>query len=187
MFCEHHLPTNKAGTSQTETYHHKQKIAHILDKHTQGTRNKVCDRKVKTEQRPQMTNVPTHRGETLCNPRHTLTNIVELSSPTVHTHNQGRGLTFQEKLLEADCIPDIFTKHPQRVPRIHILGHRPTKRSETSSHTKCSHNELQTSHLDVCACVLSRSVMSNSLQPFGLQPARLLCPRGFSGKNTGIG
>ena len=30
------------------------------------------------------------------------------------------------------------------------------------------HNELQISHLDVCACVLSHSVMSNSLQPFRL-------------------
>ena len=31
------------------------------------------------------------------------------------------------------------------------------------------------------------SVVSNSLQPFGLQPARLLCPWDFSGKNTGVG
>ena len=29
-------------------------------------------------------------------------------------------------------------------------------------------------------CVLSHSVMSNSLQPHGLQPVRLLCPWGFS-------
>ena len=31
------------------------------------------------------------------------------------------------------------------------------------------------------------SVTCNSLQPFGLQPARLLCSRDFSGKNTGVG
>ena len=31
------------------------------------------------------------------------------------------------------------------------------------------------------------SVMSNSLQPHGLEPTRLLCPWDFSGKNTGIG
>ena len=31
------------------------------------------------------------------------------------------------------------------------------------------------------------SVMSNSLQPYGLEPARLLCPWGFSGKNAGGG
>ena len=33
----------------------------------------------------------------------------------------------------------------------------------------------------------SRSVVSNSLQPCGLQPIRLLCPWEFPGKNTGVG
>ena len=32
----------------------------------------------------------------------------------------------------------------------------------------------------VLCAVLSRSVTSNSLQPHGLSPARLLCPWGFS-------
>ena len=36
--------------------------------------------------------------------------------------------------------------------------------------------------LQVC-CVLSRSVMYDSLWPHGLYPARLLCPRDFPGKN----
>ena len=36
-------------------------------------------------------------------------------------------------------------------------------------------------------CVLSHSVVSSSLRHHGLQPARLLCPRGFPGKNTGMG
>ena len=31
-----------------------------------------------------------------------------------------------------------------------------------------------------CMCLQSRSVMFNSLWPYGLQPARLLCPWGFS-------
>ena len=35
--------------------------------------------------------------------------------------------------------------------------------------------------------VLSRSVVSNSLWPHGLWPARLLCPWNFPGKNTGGG
>ena len=35
-------------------------------------------------------------------------------------------------------------------------------------------------------CV-SRSVMSDSLQPHGEQPFRLLCPWDFPGKNTGVG
>ena len=38
----------------------------------------------------------------------------------------------------------------------------------------------------VCVCV-SRSVVSNSLQPHGLYPARLLCPWNSLGKNTGVG
>ena len=35
-------------------------------------------------------------------------------------------------------------------------------------------------------CV-SHSVMSDSLQPHGLQPASLLCPWNSPGKNTGVG
>ena len=36
-------------------------------------------------------------------------------------------------------------------------------------------------------CMLSCSVMSDSLWAFVLQAARLLCPRDFSGRNTGVG
>ena len=35
--------------------------------------------------------------------------------------------------------------------------------------------------------ILSRSVMSDCLQPHGLQPTRLLCPWDFPGKSTGVG
>ena len=34
---------------------------------------------------------------------------------------------------------------------------------------------------------VSRSVVSDSLRPHGLQPNRLLCPRNFPGENTGVG
>ena len=34
---------------------------------------------------------------------------------------------------------------------------------------------------------VSYTVMSNSLQPYGLSSARLLCPWDFPGKNTGVG
>ena len=37
------------------------------------------------------------------------------------------------------------------------------------------------------ACIISHSVMSNSLAPHGLQPARILCPWAYPGKNTGVG
>ena len=36
-------------------------------------------------------------------------------------------------------------------------------------------------------CMLSRSVVSDSLQPHGLYPTRLLCPWDSPGKNTGVG
>ena len=39
----------------------------------------------------------------------------------------------------------------------------------------------------MCMCMLSHSVMFSSLQPFGLQSTRLLCPSDFSGKNIGVG
>ena len=35
--------------------------------------------------------------------------------------------------------------------------------------------------------MFSHSVVSDSLWPRGLVPARLLCPWNFSGKNTGVG
>ena len=38
-----------------------------------------------------------------------------------------------------------------------------------------------------CVCVLSCSVVSDSLQPYGLQPARLLRPWDFLGKNIAVG
>ena len=38
----------------------------------------------------------------------------------------------------------------------------------------------------VCMYMLPRSVVSDSLRPLGLQPARLLCPWNFPGKNTGV-
>ena len=36
-------------------------------------------------------------------------------------------------------------------------------------------------------CCVSRSVVSDSLQPQGLEPSRLLCPWDSPGKNTGVG
>ena len=38
---------------------------------------------------------------------------------------------------------------------------------------------------NLCMCVCS--VVSNSLQPHGLYPARLLCPSNFQGNDTGVG
>ena len=42
-------------------------------------------------------------------------------------------------------------------------------------------------HPSLHVCRLRHSVVSNSLLPHGLQPARLLCLRDSAGKNTGVG
>ena len=39
----------------------------------------------------------------------------------------------------------------------------------------------------MCACLISLSVVSDSLRPHGLQPSRPLCPWNFPGKNSGVG
>ena len=39
----------------------------------------------------------------------------------------------------------------------------------------------------ICLSMHTCSVMLDSLQPHGLQPARLLCPCNFPGKKTGVG
>ena len=46
------------------------------------------------------------------------------------------------------------------------------------AYTPCSGSESES---------VSHSVMSSSLQPHGLEPARLLCPWNSSGKDTGVG
>ena len=42
-------------------------------------------------------------------------------------------------------------------------------------------------YLSFSSVQFSRSVVSDSLRPCGLQPTRLLCPWDSSGKNTGVG
>ena len=41
--------------------------------------------------------------------------------------------------------------------------------------------------LCVCVCARAQSLISDSLQPHGLQPNKLLCPSSFPGKNAGVG
>ena len=51
--------------------------------------------------------------------------------------------------------------------------------------TKTRHSQKQ---INKCMCVCQvASVTFNSLQPYGLQPTRLLCPWDSPGKNTGAG
>ena len=65
-------------------------------------------------------------------------------------------------------------------------GPRPCERwngdpSTTTDRGPCPEGDRYT-----CACVLSRSIESHSLQPYGPSPARLLCPWDVPSKNTGV-
>ena len=65
-------------------------------------------------------------------------------------------------------------------------------RSQASVQNK-SRNNVPEQRCDERACCallhvrVSHSVVSDSLQPQGLRPTRLLCPRDSPGKNTGVG
>ena len=61
------------------------------------------------------------------------------------------------------------------------LEMRRATRPEVSVPGGLSHLLIQTFLLVMC------SVVSDSLQPHGLQPARRPCPWNFAGKNTGVG
>ena len=62
-------------------------------------------------------------------------------------------------------LPDLYSYQEQKIPALYLYGGL----------------RLVTESL-VCVS----SVMSDSLQPHGVKPARLLCPWDFPGKNTGI-
>ena len=59
--------------------------------------------------------------------------------------------------------------------------------TETRTMALSPDNLLTEPNLPRCLLCVSCSVMSNSFQPRGPQPARLLCPWDSPGKNTGVG
>ena len=61
-----------------------------------------------------------------------------------------------------------------------------TNKQKLSWNFHCS-VERQTINKSQAMCVLCCLVVSNSLWPHRLQPARLLCPWNFPGKDTGVG
>ena len=86
-------------------------------------------------------------------------------------------------LLTGTCAPTFFS------PRFYYLT---DSSSPTHSHWDfgfithyCEEQLSSRCSAGDCICVLSHSVVSNSLRPHELQPARFLCPWNFPGKNTG--
>ena len=66
---------------------------------------------------------------------------------------------------------------------------KPNKRPEGSKAPGCStcRSVLPDTEQGMQACVLSRSVVSDSLRLHGLQPTKLLCPWDSPGKDAGVG
>ena len=62
------------------------------------------------------------------------------------------------------------------------LDHRGSPQSRRVVHIWLIHERVAS-----LLFVVGHSVVTNSLRPHGLQPARLLCPWDFPGKNTGVG
>ena len=94
--------------------------------------------------------------------------ITDNSSP-FFAHHWGSHLLLRKSKLMA---PPIF----------------PTPGAYTTPHLPlCASHTCYTHPFPTLVCMLSRSVLSNSLQPLGLLPARLLSPRDFPGKNAGVG
>ena len=68
--------------------------------------------------------------------------------------------------------------------RLQSLGLQELDTTEPLNHCHPCFQELKVGLESVC---VSHSVMSNSLQPYGLKATRLLCPWDSPGKNTGVG
>ena len=60
--------------------------------------------------------------------------------------------------------------------------HTNKKRNHPKEKMEKEYRQVDSKHLHMCSFC-----MSNSFQPHGLQPARLLCPWNFPGNNTGGG
>ena len=69
-------------------------------------------------------------------------------------------------------------------PYIHPKEHYSALKSSEQSAMKKTWRKLECTLLSACSVT---SVVSDSLWPYGLQPARLLCPWDSPGKNTGVG
>ena len=88
------------------------------------------------------------------------------------------------------CLP----KWPASLPGGHLVV---SKGPDTSQHLQTNSIQDDTKGVSVVSSStlkkkkksvnVSYTVMSNSLQPYGLSSARLLCPWDFPGKNTGVG
>ena len=114
---------------------------------------------------------------TLCNP-------MDCSPPGSSIHG-----IFQARILEWVAI---FFSRRSSPPRdstqvSRIVGRHFTVWATREGLTDEWINKMQCIYtMEYCRCLVAKSC-SILLQPLGLWPARLFCPRDFPGKNTGVG
>ena len=70
---------------------------------------------------------------------------------------------------------------------VRFRGRQSEREREREGSTKVSQLETSEFCWFISVCMLSHSVVSDSLRLHGLWPFRLLCPWDFPSKNTGVG
>ena len=82
----------------------------------------------------------------------------------------------------------LWTEEPGRLQSLGLqnVGHDLATIQHNSIYSY-AHMEYIYVYICMCCAMFTCSVMSNSVLPCRLQPARLLCPQDFPGKNTGVG
>ena len=85
-----------------------------------------------------------------------------------HTHTHFQGAPFPATMAPYSAHPHNTHTHTHTPPMTSLTHLLPKDKMSPNSVLRCS-------------------VMSDSLRPHGLQPARLLCPWDSPGKNTGVG
>ena len=99
-------------------------------------------------------------------------------SPKQQTIQISINSRMDKQMVVYPCNEKLPSNNMRQAPKAHAnVDGNQNPPSERSQHA-CSKT--------LCCCRFSCSVVSNSLQPRGLQPARLLCPWDFPGKNTGV-
>ena len=88
--------------------------------------------------------------------------------------------------ISGPAIPKHRVPHPVLYPYFYQSALSISAFSTVSGFSSCQLNLCRNGWM-VHACMLSCSVMSDSLRPIGLQPTRLLCLWDFPGKSTVVG
>ena len=113
---------------------------------------------------------------------HTLTHTHRDTPTPTHTHIHSHRYPHTHTHTQSHIHSHL---HTYTYMHIHIYTPPPHTHSKNPGHIPNS--DAHCMCVCACVCMLNCSVMSDSLRPHGLLPARLLCSWNFPGKNTGVG